>query len=260
MTEPQVAPYGSWRSPITADLITRGSVGLGRTALDGDDVYWLEVRPSEAGRSVVVRRTPDGATHDITPPPFNARTRVHEYGGGDYAVFDRTIYFSNFADQRLYRQRIDAAPESLTPDGVDLRYADMTLDTERARLICVREDHTASPEHEATNTLVSVSLDGHEGGGRVLASGYDFYASPRLSPDGRRLAWLCWNHPNMPWDGCELWVAEVEADGALGQDDARGGRRRRVDLSTRMVARRRAAFCLRPQRLVEHLSCGSRDG
>jgi dipeptidyl aminopeptidase/acylaminoacyl peptidase len=217
MAEQQVAPYGAWRSPITSDLIVRGSVGLTLPALDGADIYWVEVRPSEAGRSVIVRHTPDGTTRDVTPPPFNARTRVHEYGGGDYCVHAGTVFFANFADQRLYRQEGDDAPASLTPGDIDLRYADMIVDTQRGRLICVREDHTAAPEHEATNTIVSVALDGTEGGGRILASGYDFYSSPRLSPDGRRLAWLAWNHPNMPWDGCELWVAEVEADGALGQ-------------------------------------------
>ncbi|HYX41296.1 MAG TPA: hypothetical protein VE821_06345, partial [Pyrinomonadaceae bacterium] len=217
MAEPQVAPYGSWRSPITADLIVGGSVGLGAPALDGASIYWLEGRPKEAGRNVIVRRTTAGASEDVTPQPFNARTRVHEYGGGEYCVFNGTVFFVNFTDQRLYRQADDSAPESLTPEGVDLRYADISVDTTRGRLICVREDHTAAPEHEAVNTIVSLALDGTDGGGRVLASGYDFYSSPRLSPDGRRLAWLCWNHPNMPWDGCELWVAEVEADGALGQ-------------------------------------------
>jgi len=203
----------------------RGSIGLSMTALDGASIYWIEGRPTEAGRSVIVRRDADGVTQDVTPPGFNARTRVHEYGGGDYCVFDGTVCFANFAGQRLYRQERDGAPESLTPEGVDLRYADMVIDTTRGRLICVREDHTASPEHEAVNTIVSLALDGTEGGGRVLASGYDFYSSPRLSPDGRRLAWLCWNHPNMPWDGCELWVAEVEADGTLGQMDLVAGGR-----------------------------------
>ncbi|HEX8178310.1 MAG TPA: S9 family peptidase [Pyrinomonadaceae bacterium] len=218
MAASQVAPYGAWRSPITSDLIVRGAVGLTMIKLDGDDIYWIEVRPSEAGRSVVVRRDAAGQTRDITPAPFNVRTRVHEYGGGDYCVHEGHVYFANFADQRLYHQAPgDTEPASLTPDGVDLRYADMLLDTAHACLICVREDHSAAPEHEAVNTLVSLKLDGTDGGGRVLASGYDFYSSPRLSPDGRRLAWLCWNHPNMPWDGCELWVAEVTDDGTLGQ-------------------------------------------
>ncbi len=217
MAEPQIAPYGTWRSPVTSELIVRGAVGLNMIALDGDDCYWIEVRPSEAGRSVIVRRTPDGATRDVTPPAFNARTRVHEYGGGDYCVHDGTIYFVNFTDQRLYRQPPDGAPVALTPAGVDLRYADMTFDASRQRLISVREDHRAAPEHEAVSTIVSLKLDGAEKDGRVLASGYDFYSTPRVSPDGSRLAWLCWQHPNMPWDGCELWVAEIAADGSLAQ-------------------------------------------
>ncbi|HEX8071547.1 MAG TPA: S9 family peptidase [Pyrinomonadaceae bacterium] len=217
MAERQVAPYGAWRSPITSDLIVGGSVGLGRVALDGEDVYWLEGRPAEAGRTVLVRRDAAGRTADVTPAPYNVRTRVHEYGGGAFCVAAGTVYFVNFADQRVYRQRPRQAPASLTPEGAARRYADLVLDTQRGRLVCVREEHAAAPEHEAANTLVSLALDGSDGGGRVVASGYDFYAAPRLSPDGRRLAWLCWNHPNMPWDGCELWVAEVEADGALGQ-------------------------------------------
>ena len=122
MAEPQVAPYGSWRSPITADLIVGGSVGLSMSALDGADIYWIEGRPTEAGRSVIVRRTADGTTADVIPQGFNARTRVHEYGGGDYCVGDGTVFFTNFTDQRLYISRRGHAPESLTPEGVDLRY------------------------------------------------------------------------------------------------------------------------------------------
>ncbi len=216
MTESQIAPYGTWRSPITSELIVRGAVGLNMLALDRADCYWIEVRAAEGGRSVIVRRAADGEMRDVTPADCNARTRVHEYGGGDYCVHDGTVYFVNFPDQRLYAQAPAAAPVALTPAGVDLRYADMTFDAGRQRLISVREDHRAAPEQEAVNTLVSLNLDGTEGGGRVLAAGYDFYSSPRVSPDGQRLAWLCWNHPNMPWDGCELWVVELVADGTLG--------------------------------------------
>ena len=208
---PKVAPYGSWKSPITSDLIVKGSIGVGAVKLDGEDVYWLEMRPSEGGRSVVVRRTPDGDTTDVTPKPFNARTRVHEYGGGEYTVADGTVYFSNFNDQRLYVQEQGGEPRALTPEAA-MRYADAVVDRARRRLVCVREDHTGGGE--AANAVVSISLeDGSEA--LVLASGYDFYSSPRLSPDGRRLAWLAWNHPNMPWDGTELWVGEFAADGSL---------------------------------------------
>ncbi|MDE3088942.1 MAG: S9 family peptidase [Chloroflexota bacterium] len=209
----QVAPYGSWKSPITSDLIVAGTVSLSQIAFDGDDVYWIEQRPAEAGRNVIVRRTPEGKTIDMTPPPFNARTRVHEYGGGAYMVDRGTIYFSNFADQRLYRQNPGAAPQPLTP-AVDLRYADGVIDRRRNRMIVVREDHTADGQ-EAVNTLVSISLDGDNAGGTVLIRSNNFYSSPRLSPGGTRLAWLTWNHPNMPWDGTELWVGNIDANGAV---------------------------------------------
>src|ERR671926_1127125 len=122
MAQPTVAPYGSWKSPITSDLIVTATVGLGQIALDGEDTYWVELRPSEGGRNCVVRRAPDGAVADVTPQGFNARTRVHEYGGGDFAVLAGTVYFSNFGDQRLYRQAPGEQPQPLTPP-VAMRYA-----------------------------------------------------------------------------------------------------------------------------------------
>ena len=213
MTAPRVAPYGSWRSPVGADLVASAFVGLGQPAIDGDDVYWTEMRPEEGGRTVIVRRTPDGRTSDVTPAPFNVRSRVHEYGGGAYTVSDGVVYFSSFADQRLYRQPPGGPPHALTPE-LGLRYADGVVDRARGRLVCVREDHTAT-EGEPINTIVS--LDVSEGGaGDVLASGRDFYSSPRVSPDGTTLAWLSWDHPNMPWDGTELWVGELRSDGTVG--------------------------------------------
>jgi dipeptidyl aminopeptidase/acylaminoacyl peptidase len=221
-------PYGSWKSPITSDLIVRGSIGLTAPTLDGADVYWTEVRPQEDGRSVVVKLEGD-ARRDLVPQPFNARTRVHEYGGGDYLVQRGTLYFTNFADQRLYRVApADSAPQPLTPEsGAQLRYADMTFDETRARLISVREDHTASA-HEPANTIVAVRLDADAAanGGEVLTSGYDFYSSPRVSPDGKYLAWLAWRHPDMPWDATELWVGEFGGDGRLARTRriAGGGR------------------------------------
>jgi dipeptidyl aminopeptidase/acylaminoacyl peptidase len=217
MTEPHVAPYGSWKSPITSDLIVSATVGLGQVVLDGADTYWVELRPSEGGRNCVVRRTPDGTVSDVTPQGFNARTRVHEYGGGDFAVRDGAVYFANFADQRVYRQRTETAPQALTPEG-KFRYSDFVVDWRRDRLYAVREEHTGEGG-EAVNTLVVLGTEGASGedGGRVIASGNDFYSTPRLSPDGTRLAWLTWNHPNLPWDGCELWVGELNADGTLGE-------------------------------------------
>jgi dipeptidyl aminopeptidase/acylaminoacyl peptidase len=211
MTEPQVAPYGSWKSPISSDLIVAGTIGLGQVRLDGESLYWTELRPTEAGRNVLVRQAADGVI-DITPAPFNVRTRVHEYGGASYIVHQGIVYFSNFADQRLYRQEAGSEPVAITPEGA-WRYADGVVDGQRHRMICVREDHTGSGE--AVNAIVSLSLEGNQEP-QVLVSGNDFYASPRISPDGSRLAWLCWNHPNMPWDGTELWVGELTADGQIG--------------------------------------------
>jgi dipeptidyl aminopeptidase/acylaminoacyl peptidase len=221
MTEAKVAPYGTWKSPITSDLIVTGSVSLYQAAIDGEDVYWTEMRPSEGGRSVIVRRSADGQTTDVTPAPFNARTRVHEYGGGDYTVHDGTVYFSNFSDQRLYRQPPASEPQAITP-AVELRYAEPVIDDKRGSLICVREDHTEAGR-EAVNTIARVRLDGQDDGGRVIVSGNDFYSSPRVSPDGSRLAWLTWNHPNMPWDGTELWVGELDEEGAVNDSERVAG-------------------------------------
>jgi dipeptidyl aminopeptidase/acylaminoacyl peptidase len=214
VSNPQIAPYGFWRSPITSDRIVAEVVRLGEIALDGEAIYWSEGRPNEGGRSVIVRRTADGAVADQTPPSFNVRTRVHEYGGGAFTVHDGILYFSNFADQRLYRQLSGQSPEPITPEG-EWRYADGVIDGSRGQMICVREDHTGS-DHEPVNALASVDLAGGTAP-RVLVSGSDFYSTPRLSPDGSRLAWLSWNHPNMPWDGTELWVGELGPDGMVGE-------------------------------------------
>jgi dipeptidyl aminopeptidase/acylaminoacyl peptidase len=213
MASPNVAPYGSWKSPITADAVAAGEVGLEQVRLDGDDIYWVERRSQEGGRKVIVRHSPDGRAADITPVGFNARTRVHEYGGGDYAVSNGTIIFSNFTDQRLYVQRPGSEPKPLTP-AADIRYADGQIDRRRNLFFCVREDHTG--HGEAINTLVSIDLKA-ENAGKTLVSGNDFYSSPRLSPDGSRLTWLTWSHPNMPWDGTELWVGKLNEDGSINE-------------------------------------------
>lgn len=212
MAESRVVPYGSWKSPITSDLIVAGTITLSEITLNGEDIYWIEGRPAEGGRSVIVRRTPDGNIADVTPPGFNARTTVHEYGGGAYIVDSGTVYFSNFADQQLYSQAPGQAPQPITL-AEKMRYADGVIDRRRNLMFCVREDHTAS-DRDAVNTLVKVDLAG-DSGGEVIVSGNDFYSSPRLSPDGKRLAWLTWNHPNMPWDGCELWVGDLDEEGRI---------------------------------------------
>jgi dipeptidyl aminopeptidase/acylaminoacyl peptidase len=230
--------YGSWASPITAALIAEAGVGLGALQAAGLSLFWAELRPLEGGRQVIVRRDAEGRIQDVTPPGFNARTLVHEYGGGFYvaraqgrgespadATGEITLFFSNFDDQRIYRQDIGgphgsaaSPPRAITAEPAPargLRYADARVTPDGARLICVRERHETSGE--VVNELVALSTDG---GAEpvVLASGHDFYAAPRLSPDGSQLAWLSWDHPSMPWDETELWVAELTAAGGLAAE------------------------------------------
>lgn len=213
MAEPQTAPCGSWTSPITTDLIVTETIGLGRIVLDSEDTYWAEARPSEAGRNIIVKRTPSGDTFDVTPGEFSVTTLVHEYGARGYTVADGVVYFSNFDDQRLYRHRPGEDPVPITPEG-DLRYGGAVIDRRRNRIICVREDHTTNDAHPV-NTVVAIDINGRDAA-KILASGNDFYATPRMNPDDTILAWLTWNHPNMPWDGTELWVAPISDDGLLG--------------------------------------------
>jgi dipeptidyl aminopeptidase/acylaminoacyl peptidase len=212
----KIAGYGCWASPISADLVTAAQVGLAQPFLDREVAYWLEVRPEEGGRTVLVRRPleRDGEATDLTPPPFNVRTRVHEYGGGAYAVRDGIVVAVDFADQRLYRLQSPGSATPITPaSDARLRYADLELDPAGRRVLAVREDHRGGGE--AVNSIVALALDGRDDPGRELAQGHDFFSSPRLSPDRRRLAWLSWDHPNMPWDGTELWLAEIGADSRL---------------------------------------------
>ncbi len=223
MLDKQVMGYGSWQSPITADLVVKGNVRL-KTPFyrNKKDLYWVEMRPNEGGRSVIVKFT-DGQTLDITPAPFNARTRVHEYGGGETLIVNHQVYFSNFSDQRIYKvdtNTSDFVPEVVTSEG-SFYYADAVFDKCRNRLICVREDHTNSNQ-EAVNSLVAIDLS-KENNGNVLVSGNDFYSSPKLSPDGEKLAWLTWNHPNMPWDGTELWVGKLDESGNIKEAEKIAG-------------------------------------
>ena len=211
---PTIAPFGSWKSPISAEMTARGAVGVGSIRLDGERVYWVESRPDEGGRNVIVRRDPGGEPTDVIPPPHSARTRVHEYGGLCFWVADSgAVFFSNYSDQRVYRIADGEPAAPITPPDADLRYADGMIDARRNRIVCVREDHRG--EGEAVNAIVALDLDAG-GEGDVLVSGSDFYAYPAVSPDGTAMAWLSWNHPNMPWDETELWTADVRADGTLG--------------------------------------------
>ena len=209
----QIAPFGSWKSPITSELIVSQNIGLGGVATDGDDIYWLEIRPTEKGRNVLVKYNPDGEAIELTPASYNVRSRVHEYGGGAFLIAEGTIYFSNFTDGRIYQQTAEKEPQPITPEGKQ-RYTDLIIDRTRNRLICICEDH--SPEDtEAKNNIITIDLATYTIAN--LVSGEDFYSSPRLSPDGSHLAWLSWHHPNMPWDSTYLWLAEVNETGSLGK-------------------------------------------
>jgi dipeptidyl aminopeptidase/acylaminoacyl peptidase len=227
-TTPKTAPYGSWPSPITSDLIVAQSIGLSEVRLDGDAIYWLEGRPQEQGRVVVVRADwPGGNAIDVTPKPFSARTCVHEYGGGSWIVSGGIVYFSNFSDGRLCRQGEGASdPELLTPAPParesQWRFADGVIDHRRRRWIGVRQDHTV--EGEAVNAIIAVDLAaGDAQPGYVLVGGHDFFASPRLSPNGARLVWLAWDHPAMPWNGTTLYMATLDEAGRVGAPAAIAG-------------------------------------
>ena len=229
MSMPTVATYGEWKSPITAHMIASGGVKLGEIVADGADVYWLESRPDEGGRSVVVRCTPGGGTCDVTPQGFNARNAVHEYGGASYAVHDGDVYFTNWDDQRVYKQSDGGVPVPLTappdvPKGT--RFADLSVTEDGKCLLCVRETHHATGA-EAANEVVCINTA--TGDASVLASGSGFYAAPRACIANGGIAWLAWDHPNMPWDGSRLYsggfnpsasVAEITTVAHLtGSDD-----------------------------------------
>ena len=202
--------FGSWSSPITADAVVTESVSLSEPRIDGDDIYWIEGRPFEKGRNVVVARAADGTIRDITPSPFDARSQVYGYGGGAYAVHDRVVYFVNFGDNQIYRQAPGAAPTKITSNSTSL-FADICVDAGRNRLIAIREERPNGDVINAINTLVAVDIE--TGAETTLESGYDFYSSPVLSPDGSKLAWLSWRHPNMPWTSTDLNVASLDKSG-----------------------------------------------
>jgi dipeptidyl aminopeptidase/acylaminoacyl peptidase len=200
-------------------MASKGTPTIGDLRLAQGDLYWTEMRPWEGGRTVIVRRDAQGNSIDLTPVGFNVRSRVHEYGGGAFLVFGHSVIFSNYSDQRLYRQNGDGAPFPITPEPefpCSTRFADGVTFPDGRTMICVRETHAESGE--VTNDLAVVSLEG-ETAPQTLVRGHDFYSFPRLSPDGRRLAWTCWNHPQMPWDGTELWIADISNNGSLS--DAR---------------------------------------
>lgn len=215
-TAPVVAPYGTWRSPITATSLAESSINMRDLRVVGTTLYWNESRPAEKGRTVLMSDV-GGRANVATPADFDVRTRVHEYGGASYLATTDVIYFSNFTDQRLYEQRGQNAPRALTPAGY--RYADCVAHPAGDVLICVREDHTSG---EVKNAIVAVKRSGGDAG-TVLFGKSDFVAYPRLSVDGRKLAWIAWDHPNMPWDTTTLYVADLAADGLANVRSIAGG-------------------------------------
>ncbi|MBA2717765.1 MAG: S9 family peptidase [Chloroflexi bacterium] len=214
MNDRRIAAYGSWASPFPIELLTRGAVTFGEVGAADGRRWWLEGRAEEGGRQVLVRREADGETTRLTPEGFNARCRVHEYGGGAYLLDGELVVVSDFTTGRLHRITAPGALEPLTPDGRAWRFADLSVDRARNRLIAIREDHepdTLARHGEAENAVVAIDLA--DGSVTVLADGSDFFSAPRLSPDGSQLAWLRWSHPNLPWDGTELVLADLGADG-----------------------------------------------
>lgn len=220
------APYGSWPSPITPQLVVAGARHISELRADGPDLYWLELRPDQGGRTVIVRRAAAGVIGDVTPADADVRTRVHEYGGGSYLVADGVTFYVDFADQRVRRlergqtqpQLVTAAPE--TPSAV--RYADFVAAPGLTHLICVRESHHGPTATDVVNEIVALPADGADDA-RVLATGHDFYAAPRLSPDGRRLAYVAWDHPHMPWEETEVVLADLDGLDVTSTQTVAGG-------------------------------------
>ena len=210
----RILPYGSWPSPISPARVVAGARAAHTPTPDGGDLYLVENRPDEQGRSVLIRRTADGGWEDVTPAETSVRSRVHEYGGRAYAVDGGEIVYSSFADGRLWRIAGRGAPAVPLTAERPLRYADPAFDRTHRRILAIVEDHAES-DLRPENAIAAVSLA--DGAVTFLVRGHDFFSDARPSPDGRRLLWLSWDDPRMPWDGTELWVAEVARDGALGE-------------------------------------------
>ena len=203
----KIAPYGSWESPITTESIISDSISIGDLFISNEGIFWQEMRPTEGGRCTIMYQTSDGSKNEIVPKSYNARTRVHEYGGGSYLVHKDEVYFSNFSNQQIYKTNLTGGNLTQITNEPLLRFADGTMDAERQQIIYVSENH--DNKDEPVNCIVSVDIQ-NDGEVTILASGADFYASPVISPDGRTLAWVQWNHPNMPWDATELYVADLK--------------------------------------------------
>lgn len=212
----KTAPYGSWKSPITTDVIVADSIKLSELYADGSSIYYSELRPSEKGRMVLLKVSEDGSSQEVLPEKYSVRTKVHDYGGGSFVVADGIVYFCNFSDQQLYRKKGEEV-EKVT-DEKKLRFSDMRWDGKRNLLYTVCEDHK---EKEARNFIGCIDPESNEV--RPFVQGNDFYSSPRVNQQGTHLCYLTWNHPNMPWDGCELWTHPIEEEGKLGKGEKIAG-------------------------------------
>ncbi|MFB6291417.1 MAG: prolyl oligopeptidase family serine peptidase [Candidatus Bipolaricaulia bacterium] len=215
-----IKSYGSWITPITADKVASGTTGLHSISISSEQVFWLESRPSEDGRTVLVSLTSGGEKVDLTPENFDVRTRVHEYGGAPYLVVGEKVYFTNFDDQRVYELSRGNDPRPITPDN-DCRYADFSYEEATGQLWAVCEDHS-NDESKPNNYLVTIS-PANAAKEEVVVGGDDFYSSPRLSPDGSEIAWISWNHPNMPWDGTYLYRGSVDGKGGVTDSEVIAG-------------------------------------
>ena len=207
-----LASFGTWKSPLSADLATAEYVSFSELLVDGSDLYFLELRPHESGRTTLKVRRKEGSIHEVTPSPLNVRTKVHEYGGSSYTVAKGLVYFINAEDQDIYciNNQISVVPQQITKSGATERFANLVYDHKNARLIAVRETHL---EDQVINDLVQVSLN--TGRCRVLHAKHDFYGQPTLSACGSKVAFLAWDLPNMPWDSTLLYVAHVADNGEL---------------------------------------------
>ena len=210
-------PYGNWPASITSELVTRAAPSINHIQSNDDRLFWVENRPWEAGRNVIMCRNRDGSFRDLLPPPYSHHSKVHEYGGMAYTVTDKQLYFVNAADQCIYQLDLsnDGDPVPITAPG--LRFVDLVVDKSNQQIIAVCEQHpkTHDFKKEPDNFLVAISMAADNPEIHTLVSGADFYAYPCISPDGQTLAWIQWNHPHMPWDCTQLWQAEIDKQGLL---------------------------------------------
>ncbi|MBM31498.1 MAG: peptidase [Chloroflexi bacterium] len=215
--------YGSWESPVKASLIAEGTPRnpLSEIIIDNNIIYWIESRPKENGRNVIVMKQNDNPPQDILPKHFNARNSVHEYGGGVYSVKNGIIYFTNWDDQRIYKiQNNEIKP--ITPKSQtnkSIRFSDLNISPDEKYLVCIMETHQ---ENSVKNEIVVIPTNGRSEPKSIL-SGYDFYSSPRLNKNGTKIAWICWEHPNMPFDSTELHIADFSSNGIKNPQKITGG-------------------------------------